>query len=505
MGEEILILVIQGASQEQLTDWLRVPREVSASDEQIWYILSKRNKCCQFRRHGEELLSIVMEKASPEQWVKWLQIPLEHARLAGKTVLEQKLLAAGKTPSAGGGVAGWADNQQPQQQQQGKPAVSTRSSAVPFVMRETGADSAQNMSCCAESSSCCVKSSQPKVSVVAPSSLPPSATVYAAAAAAAATATTATYSVCGEPTLAVPSISGADVADVLPSDAATVAARVDEQLALHRATMAGDVKLMVELLIAGVDKHATDLWSCTALHRAAEQDGAEAVQLLLTAGLDVGARDMEGYTPLHFAAARSACTCLVDLLKAGACVSDRGLNGDTPLHSAVRFLSLSTVRLLLEWDSDESATNVENKTPRDVTGVLPDGREIEDAPDPVVAQEILAALAGAPARRRSRIWKRRAWVVMLRARSSARSKAQIRASPAGNTMKSASFRSDGITYASPHVHNPVKLEQLEKLPRCSANGICVGSGDEDGRFRAVVKRTTNLTEDGIFQKIVQFL
>jgi len=279
---------------------------------------------------------------------------------------------------------------------------------------------------------------------------------------------------------------------------------------------------MRDLLAAGVDRNATDLWSCTALHRAAEQaeqDGsAEPVRLLLAAGLDVRAKDMEGYTPLHFAAARGAETAIVDLLKAGSCLAERGNNGDTPLHSAVRFLSLATVRILLESDADESARNGDGHTPRDVTGVLPDGRDIENPPDPFVAEGIYALLDDAPRQRKNRIWKRRGWIVMLRARAQA--KAALELAERVKTGCLVVMREESGAAAGSSGDAPATC--------CGGDGgggdggggdvgasdggdvaaeKCCGGGTTSGNceFSELVDQTTLLPEEGLFQKVVGYL
>lgn len=526
MGEEILILVIQRAPREQLADWLRLPHEVSAGDDQAWSLLSKRNECCQFRRQGEKLLSIVMEKAPREQWIKWLQIPLEHASLAGRGGLVQKLRAAAAAAAGAASSTG--------EPMEGSPAASREqpgsSRACASEVELSGAMHEARDAIAIPAAGASLpepapspprenlegSASSPTEGVASTNACCSEADLLAAAAAAAAAAAynpptrpPTAPSVCCEPAVNPPSGVGAHAAGALPSDAASVAARADEQLALHRATMAGDVNRMRELLAAGIDKNATDLWSCTALHRAAEQDFAEAVRLLIASGMDVRARDMEGYTPLHFAAARGACTSLVDLLDAGACVRDRGQNGDTPLHSAVRFLSLSTALILLDWDSDERSRNTSNETPRDVTGVLPDGREIENAPDPAAAQRIMAALSEAPERRRFRTWKRRAWLVMLRARRLAWIRARQRGEPPGKKKEAAFLRPgpDSTAARGRGQDGAVSSrQQLEKPPpQCRSAGSSVAAAQRTIALLRLVKRVTELPEDGIFQKVTLFL
>lgn len=550
MGEEILLVVSQASPTQLLHNWL----SLCAGDIPIWSLVPNRNECCTLRRHGEELLSVVMDRATPEQWVKWLQTPLEQARLGGKTALVDTLIAAGAdpnpamrdvgssscpdnigfacAPAAGGAGAGagaattrgacsgafggaaYAD---------GGAGKGTGRCAVGGG-DGTGSCETQGSSGCPPPSSSSYGGSssgipQPSNSSVAaaPSGFSETVSTPPAQAAPAFPPPNANAGAGGYVDAALGADEAAAAANNLPlPEAATVAARVDEGLSLHRAAMAGDVHRMREMLVHGrVDKHATDLWSCTALHRAVEKDGDESTRLLIAAGLDVGARDMEGYSPLHFAAARSASKCIVHLLQAGAQVSLRGNNGDTPLHSAVRFLSLSTAKLLLQWDADETALNEDGHTPADVTGVLPDGRDIEDARDPLAAAAIIAELEAAPAGRRFRTWKRRAWLVMLRARAQARlaqlQKAAAMRVEAGTcaVVPKCVGKGDGVAGASGAIRNPAGSNSGEVEKQ---RNVRVGGGSREGRGRReqealvrAVKRTVALPEEGVFQNIVLFL
>lgn len=566
MGEEILILV--SAAPQMLSDWLALSADLARGDERLLSFLSRRNECCNMRRQGEELLSVVMERATPEQWVKWLQFPIERARISRRTSLADRLMAAGggdaigdavgagASASSGGAacgatcrVASPATSSPSCYTASRRPGITDTSSCASGGGCAYGGRSPMAPPCCKAEVEGCNRVAGPAVSSCCDGPEGDEASVLLDAISPGASAC-CTRSASAEPLPPAPTASqccrrGAGSADVEPAvanpstavstaphcnvagaavkvgvhlaEAAEEPALMEEHICLHRATMAGDVKGMQELLAQGkVDKNATDLWECTALHRAAEQDLAEAVRLLIAADLDVCARDMEGYSPLHFAAARGASTCIVDLLQAGASVADRGLNGDTPLHSAVRFLSLSTVQVLLDWDADESARNKEGHTPRDVTGVLPDGRDIEDVPDPLAAASIIAALEASPERRRFRIWKRRAWIVILRARTQARlvelHKAAAVRVDGMCAIRSTCMNSDVNPSGNPRESEKPRLESIEKNMRCGRVGrSCCGGGVERraGRtaeeFVDTVKRTSLLAEEGIFQNIVLFL
>ena len=448
LGEEILVLMVMGTNREQLTEWLKLPLELSRSkEEEEGDILLKPTECCEIRRQGEALLEIVVKLATPDQWYKWLQMPLGCARRNRQRVLEEHLLAAiagssGVYPATRHGVPPRLSFAA------GPPADSDCKCPTP-----DGLDGAA----VAVATSPSLDDASPEI-VVAPA---PSEQVESTS------ESTTSYSSSPVTVISPPRQSQ----QVQPTRGALVES---DELSLHRATMARDLPRMRKLLAGGVDRNAKDLWSCTALHRAAEQNVAEPVRLLIAAGLNVESRDMEGYTALHFAAARGAEEAIVHLLAAGASLNDRGLNGDTPLHSAVRFLSLSTARMLLEADADEQAKNYDRKTPLQVTGVLPDGREIENEPDPLTAQGIRHLLFAAPARRRFRIWKRRGWFVMLRGRLHARSLQKDEVSETGTVLSEGKGEESGDDGGV-----AVAEEELEKkMP--SGPEKCCGREDVSG-------------------------
>lgn len=519
LGNEILVLVVTGTTRQQLTEWLTLPLKLAEEEADL---LLKPTECCQIRRQGEALLQIVVDRATPEQWYKWLQIPLECARRNSQLALEGHLLSAGarenpmRLPSVARGDSSPKGAPPPVDSCCKSPKLSTSekltsenaTSTAPRVASpsspnahslDTGASSPSF--CCGETQKCSVtlKERNSRTHLISSS---PSAGSQ-------------------------PSPRSAD--DNLPIiDRGGGALIEGDKLALHRATMARDLPRMRKLLAGGANLNAKDLWSCTALHRAAEQNIAEPVQLLIAAGINIGARDMEGYTALHFASARGSEEAIVHLLAAGASLNDRGLNGDTPLHSAVRFLSLSTVRMLLEADADEQATNNDGETPLQVTGVLPDGREIENHPDPLTAQGIRHLLFAAPARRRFRIWKRRAWLVMLRARVQATpfeedACAQLAEEKCGDAEVK---EKEATTEAVGEVN---KTSSRQPGVECS-NGVDDALGDnsecapdvvgeaaqqkEDGTqvdapknhaSFELITRTAGLSEDGLFQAIVRYL
>lgn len=561
-GEDLLVIVLKRSSRAQSTEWLRFPRVLSPDAK---CLLQKRQQCCEIRRKGEDILEFVMARASDEQWCRWLRLPLEHAVEAGKVWLVEPLLAAGAglagavgggggrregggkgagtaaaaavpgpgKPSCSGGGGCSGGGSAPPSPSQETPAFSTPASSsrahTPHrtpVKQQAGLDFAWAGSAPSTPASCSTgppsmlpdggePSASSGCSRNVRSQEPPSSPRCRSPGASSSPSPSSSCSTSsnGSDHASSPQIPAAAAASSHSPTAAAIASVTSDPLCLHRATMARDAGLMRELLAAGVDRNAVDLWDCTALHRAAEQErSAEHVQLLLAAGLNVRARDMEGYSPLHFAAARGAETAVVDLLAAGSCLSDRGNNGDSPLHSAVRFLSLPTVRILLDSDADEAAKNNDGQTPRDVTGVHPDGRPLENQPGPVVPRKIVALLDAAVLRRK---WKRRGWLVILRAR--AQRQAALELVEAARTGCVVIVRKEDERAAAGGGD-----AEAGPCRRGAGDGGepkgCGGGGDGDGcgggvavpernqsEFYELVGQTTLLTEEGVFQKVVQFL
>ncbi|CBJ25920.1 Ankyrin [Ectocarpus siliculosus] len=557
-GEDLLVIVLKRSSRAQSTEWLRFPRVLSPDAK---CLLQKREQCCEIRRKGEDILEFVMARASDEQWCRWLRLPLEHAVEAGKGWLVEPLLAAGaglagavggggrregggkgagtaavavpgpgKPSCSGGGCSGGCSGggSAPPSPSQESPSVSTPASSscghTPHrtpVKQQAGLDFAW---------ACSAPSTPPSCSTGPPSIRPDGGEPSASSGCSRNFGSQAPPSSprCGSPgassspspsSSGSTSSNGSDHASSHSPTAAAIASVTSDPLCLHRATMARDAGLMRELLAAGVDRNAVDLWDCTALHRAAEQErSAEHVRLLLAAGLNVRARDMEGYSPLHFAAARGAETAVVDLLAAGSCLSDRGNNGDSPLHSAVRFLSLPTVRILLDSDADEAAKNNDGQTPREVTGVHPDGRPLENQPGPVVPRKIVALLDAAVLRRK---WKRRGWLVMLRARAQRQAALELVEAARTGCVVIVRKEDEGVAAGGSDAEaRPCEsgADGGGEPEKSEPEKGCGGGGDRDGcgggvavpernqsEFYHLVGQTTLLTEEGVFQKVVQFL
>jgi ankyrin repeat protein len=105
--------------------------------------------------------------------------------------------------------------------------------------------------------------------------------------------------------------------------------------AIINASYRGDLKIVQEILAAGVDKDVRDTMGATALHQAMLQPNIQVVKLLLDYGFDPNARvTRNGYTPLHFAVAANNIAAAKLLLQYGADKRIKCSEGFTPLDKA---------------------------------------------------------------------------------------------------------------------------------------------------------------------------
>lgn len=154
-----------------------------------------------------------------------------------------------------------------------------------------------------------------------------------------------------------------------------------------------------------------------ALYYAAKANKPNTIRDLVSLGANVDQRRSGGLTSLHHTAGRGASEATEALLQAGADIEGRNYQGHTPLHRACIFSKSRTVSLLLRWGAKESATTFDNASASDLVGTAEnvppdemDNKQVEDA-------VILYMLERAPA---DRLWRRRSWLVLCRARWLAR-------------------------------------------------------------------------------------
>eukprot|EP00752_Nemacystus_decipiens_P017228 g15433.t1 len=191
--------------------------------------------------------------------------------------------------------------------------------------------------------------------------------------------------------------------------------RADTYSALDLATECGRVPVLRAILGHGVDVNSRDQMGISALHSAAITDQADAVHALIEAGADIEITANTGWTPLHASARHHTCNAMLALLRNRAAVNSRiESTGDTPLHRACSQLREpleTTVDLLLRWGADETAANSQGRTPLQL---LDSSRlcSVQCSPDEMRRTRNLLVWAS-----ENRAWRRRSWLVMLRARA----------------------------------------------------------------------------------------
>ncbi|CAN0242872.1 unnamed protein product [Ectocarpus fasciculatus] len=213
----------------------------------------------------------------------------------------------------------------------------------------------------------------------------------------------------------------------------------------------GSSELVSNLLLNGASPKAKDKWGCRPLHCAVPAGNLGAVRLLLKAGASpnsrrrpddmsavdlaverdttdvlleilaarphVDALDGRGVSALGIAARKGHAKALDVLIDAGADVDEANQEMDTPLHLACMHLQPACVRTLLRHNADEALLNEDLAIPDDIVGYAVAGNERDEE----VVEWIYEMLARAPA---DRVWRRRGWLAMLRARRHRESEAE---------------------------------------------------------------------------------
>ncbi|KAJ8668006.1 hypothetical protein QAD02_009669 [Eretmocerus hayati] len=150
---------------------------------------------------------------------------------------------------------------------------------------------------------------------------------------------------------------------------------INNQIPLHYAVTAGDVRSVEQLIRAGADIHTVDKNGMTCLHLAFRPVKKELedrihgiVRLLLKAGSKIEANDKDGKTPLVHAVILGNAKCIQQLIRSGANAKVTDNEGLSILHHAVRspmFVNecFDVIPLLLE-----AGTSLES---RDQNGLTP--------------------------------------------------------------------------------------------------------------------------------------
>lgn len=273
--------------------------------------------------------------------------------------------------------------------------------------------------------------------------------------------------------------------------------------ALDSACSVGQVPTIHALLRHGVSVNSCDERGNSALHKAVFHDQAGSVDALIEAGADMEMKIGGGATPVWVAAFFYSSKALLALLLKGAITNAPDNTGRTPLHAAC--LSgggdvPAVVDLLLRWGADETAVDNEGRTPAERLNNVSGGRSCSQ--EAVDRAQLL--LTRAPV---DRAWRRRGWLVMVRARAS--------------TARIASCDSSGDTRVESSGAAASGMGEGRKVAR--REGAASGAGDEREKagsrvddvepetpvgsraVRGAVGWLVGMQHEGVFRSVLSFL
>ena len=138
---------------------------------------------------------------------------------------------------------------------------------------------------------------------------------------------------------------------------------------IHEAAAEGNIKLVKQHLVEGVDVNAKYKDGWTPLHMAAEGGHREIVDLLIAKGADINATagaggDGEGWTPLHEAAEGGHKKVVELLILKGADINVKNGDGRTPLDLAIKHKNAEIADILRKHGGKKSGElKAEKETP----------------------------------------------------------------------------------------------------------------------------------------------
>ncbi|CAM9315754.1 unnamed protein product [Ectocarpus fasciculatus] len=190
------------------------------------------------------------------------------------------------------------------------------------------------------------------------------------------------------------------------------------------------------------------------------------------------------------------------LLRNGANPNKAGDNGSMPLHLAAHEQTpgvAEVVDLLLRWGASETAVDKDGNTAAAIFQELaihrPDATEERD--------RALVLLARAPA---DRAWRRRGWVVMLRARSETKRLAAHRQGATSTSEMRVSGQSSRLDEEGGH-GNTVGRPDDSAQDVGATNPAAAGGGQSmgSGIWSEWVTRLVGLDSFGVFRMVVVYL
>lgn len=304
------------------------------------------------------------------------------------------------------------------------------------------------------------------------------------------------------------------------------------------AALNGHTGQLLQVLTAAESANLRERRCSMALFYAAKANKPNTIRDLVALGGNVNYRNSGKVPNLYYAAGRGAYGAAEALLEAGANIEESS-GGRTPLHMACCGSHTSTVRLLLRWGADETATDYHNNTAAVLVGTATATPSMQLQPEEFITNQLIEdrirnMLEKAPM---DRIWRRRGWLVLCRARWLARLREE-RAHPSAQrgVIPSDAKKRRGKALGSTFVAKPREFSLDEGISLCQTEGMVtrlpeatavaamlrLGSRDifSDGsakqaagvarltgraRFMAVVEQLLLLREDPIFREIVTFL
>ncbi|CAN0252328.1 unnamed protein product [Ectocarpus sp. 13 AM-2016] len=252
----------------------------------------------------------------------------------------------------------------------------------------------------------------------------------------------------------------------------------------------------------------------SAVDLAVERGTTDVLLEILAARPHVDALDDKGVSALGIAARKGHAKALDVLIDAGADVDEANQEMDTPLHLACMHLQPACVRTLLRHNADEVFLNEDLASPDDVVGHAVAG----DERDEEIVEWIYEMLARAPA---DRVWRRRGWLAMLRARRHRESEAEQILHPQQEEQSKEEQREEGNARKARNNSQPgdVVMEAVCAPPSTSRKklSIAAGEGTTDReywvervhpslrRFHWNVTTMIDTADELVFRKIVTYL
>lgn len=140
---------------------------------------------------------------------------------------------------------------------------------------------------------------------------------------------------------------------------------MNQQSALHAASLLGDVEMVRGLILNSAALDECDADGETPLHLAASAGQSETAQLLLVANASVSQHDGSGNTPFHLAASNGHVGVVKSFLMAFAPLDqqDHSPDGNLTLHLAARAGHLEVVMSLVEAMASVHAQNKSGNSP----------------------------------------------------------------------------------------------------------------------------------------------